>query len=145
MTTVYVVSASSDLPSTNSSAENSASTTGGIQLWSIGSGGSSCNVLSTYKNNVSASNLPGNNCFTFIGEDLFAAPQLTSSTLHIWSWRKVQPVTKCTLPEKLASICASHDGLYCFGGGISGNIYCWQVRYNSLHLLTFQRYLQAFF
>jgi pre-rRNA-processing protein IPI3 len=33
----------------------------------------------------------------------------------------------CSVAEKITSLCSTPDGLYCFGGSESGNVYVWQV------------------
>ncbi len=85
-------------------------------VWSLNSG----STIHTFKGNASSA-------VTFIGEHIIASPQHDSTTLHLYSWNKAQPHIKSTLAEKLASICSTHDGLYCIGGGISGTMYCWEV------------------
>lgn len=37
------------------------------------------------------------------------------------------PIIRSSIPEKVAAVCVSHDGLYCVAGGISGSCYIWEV------------------
>jgi pre-rRNA-processing protein IPI3 len=62
-----------------------------------------------------------------IGRELFAVPQPSKASLHVFGWRRDQPHVRCALPEKLTAIAASADGAFMLGGGAGGRVYLWEV------------------
>lgn len=62
-----------------------------------------------------------------VGKDLFVVPQPGKASLHVFGWRRDQPHSRCSLPEKLTTIAASADGAFMIGGGATGRLYLWEV------------------
>jgi len=81
-----------------------------------------CTILITYRQNRSSVN-----CFDCLGSDYFIVSQHETSNLHLWNWRKEQPLVKSATPEKISCLCATKDGTYISAGSESGNIYTWEV------------------
>ncbi|KAJ7966607.1 protein ROOT INITIATION DEFECTIVE 3-like [Quillaja saponaria] len=67
-----------------------------------------------------------------IGERFLASTQLressaSSGSILYWSWSKPQVDVKSFPAEPIKPIAANHQGTYIVGGGLSGNIYLWEV------------------
>ncbi|KAI8920751.1 quinon protein alcohol dehydrogenase-like superfamily [Powellomyces hirtus] len=103
-----------------------------VHIWDLRSGA----VLGSLKGNKS-----NQRCTTLLpvggaGGSLYSSSFLTAQNdralVHVWNWAKGQLQVKFGLPEKLSSLCASHSGMYCVGGGQSGRVYVWQMNTGKL-------------
>ncbi|KAL9294382.1 Protein ROOT INITIATION DEFECTIVE 3 [Arabidopsis thaliana] len=68
---------------------------------------------------------------TAVGEKFLASSQLsarnTSGSIFYWSWTKPQAEVKSYPVEPIKALAANNEGTYLVGGGISGDIYLWEV------------------
>ena len=62
-----------------------------------------------------------------IGRDFLAIAQNAKASLHVFQWRRDQPHARMALPERLAAIAATADGVHIAGGADSGRIYLWEA------------------
>ncbi|KYQ93415.1 WD40 repeat-containing protein [Tieghemostelium lacteum] len=85
------------------------------------------NSLATFQ--ASQSDVGG---FSMIGQDYFITSQHNKALVHVYSWKKDQPLYKTPLQEKGGVIASSNDGSYCAMGCGSGSVYLWEVATGSL-------------
>jgi len=102
-----------------------------VLLWDLSSG----SLLSSLKGNSSETN-----CSCFISEDYFVAFQRNEPALFFWTWDRIHPVLKSSMPEKLSCLCATRDGAFVAAGGNSGNIFLWESSSGFLLLKWFAHY-----
>ncbi|EGC31934.1 hypothetical protein DICPUDRAFT_6126, partial [Dictyostelium purpureum] len=90
------------------------------------------------------------NGFCVVGNEYFATSQSQKPMIHLYSWKKDQPIYKTPLQEKSGPICSSSDGSYVAMGTPSGVVYLWEVatgtllrmweaHYNKISCLTFTK------
>lgn len=64
---------------------------------------------------------------TVAGQALIAASHISSAaatgSIHLYNWWSSTPIHQLPLPEPVAPITSTSDGLYLFSGGLSGCIY----------------------
>ncbi|CAN8278377.1 unnamed protein product [Cochlearia groenlandica] len=101
----------------------SSSIDGGIGSWDLKTG----NEQLRFKQCASPSH-----GLVAVGEKFLAASQLrntsaSSGSIFFWSWTKPQVEVKSFPVESINSIVANSEGTYLVGGGISGDIYLWEV------------------
>ncbi|CAK7347530.1 unnamed protein product [Dovyalis caffra] len=69
---------------------------------------------------------------TSVGNSFLASSQLqdskaSSGSILYWSWSRPQVEVKCFPEEPIKPLAANSEGTYLVGGGLSGNIYFWEV------------------
>ncbi|KAF2072339.1 hypothetical protein CYY_006352 [Polysphondylium violaceum] len=101
--------------------------------------------LASFNNSQSESN-----GLALIGSEYFATAQSNKAMVHLYSWKKDQPLFKTPIQERAGPICASNDGHYCAMGTGSGSVYLWEVatgtllkvweaHYNKITCITFTK------
>ncbi|CAN1273923.1 Protein ROOT INITIATION DEFECTIVE 3 [Linum perenne] len=68
-----------------------------------------------------------------VGGQFFASSQLrdpksSSGSILYWSWSKPHVEVRSFVEEPIKPLVANSEGTYLVGGGLSGNIYLWEVR-----------------
>ncbi|KAJ7958170.1 protein ROOT INITIATION DEFECTIVE 3-like [Quillaja saponaria] len=101
----------------------SSSTDAGIGCWELTTGAEQLRYKSC------ASPPHGLVC---VGGRFLASSQLressaSSGSILYWSWSKPQVDVKSFPAEPIKPLAANHQGTYVVGGGLSGNIYLWEV------------------
>lgn len=74
---------------------------------------------------------------TSIGDRFLASSQLrdtatSAGSVFFWSWSKPQVEVKSFPAEPITPLAANHSGTYLVGGGLSGDIYLWEVETGKL-------------
>lgn len=82
--------------------------------------------LITFKQSSSSKN-----AVTCVGNTL-AVAQNDKATINIYKWHKEAIDQKIIVPEKLETLCSSHDGTWILGGSATGKIYLWEVASGNL-------------
>jgi WD40 repeat protein len=67
-------------------------------------------------------------CFVKSKQAIISA-QIDKPCINIYNLKKEVPLYTCSLSEKINCLTLSQDELFCFGGGISGTIYIWEVKF----------------
>ncbi|KAK8542794.1 hypothetical protein V6N13_136659 [Hibiscus sabdariffa] len=66
-----------------------------------------------------------------VGNSFIAAshisPEATSASIHLYNWRSPSALHNLLVPEPVAALSATPDGLYLFAGGLSGCVYAISV------------------
>ncbi|XP_015572519.2 protein ROOT INITIATION DEFECTIVE 3 isoform X1 [Ricinus communis] len=106
----------------------SSSIDGGIGCWDLQTGAEHLRYKSC------ASPPHGLTC---VGSRFLAASQLrdshaSSGSIVYWSWSKPQVEVKCFPEEPIKPLVANKEGTYIIGGGISGHIYIWEVKFSTV-------------
>ncbi|PON37896.1 Guanine nucleotide-binding protein, beta subunit [Trema orientale] len=101
----------------------SSSTDAGIGCWDLQTGAE----LLRYKS--CASTPHGLVC---VGQRFLASSQgpsgiPSSGSVFYWSWSKPQVEVKSFLAEQIMTLAANREGTYIVGGGLSGDMYLWEV------------------
>ncbi|KAJ8763273.1 hypothetical protein K2173_026174 [Erythroxylum novogranatense] len=63
----------------------------------------------------------------FLASSQLRDPHATSGSILYWSWSKPQVEVKSFPEEPIKPLVANSEGTYIVGGGVSGNIYFWEV------------------
>eukprot|EP01132_Coremiostelium_polycephalum_P002099 gene2099-2587_t len=72
------------------------------------------------------------NGLCMIGDEYFATSQYNKAMLHVYSWKKDQPLYKTPIQERGGPICCTNDGNYCAMGTSSGSVYIWEIATGTL-------------
>ncbi|CAN0853164.1 Protein ROOT INITIATION DEFECTIVE 3 [Linum grandiflorum] len=63
----------------------------------------------------------------FIASAQLQNPKASSGSILYWSWSKPHAEVRSFLEEPIKPLAANSEGTYLVGGGLSGNIYLWEV------------------
>ncbi|KAI5563862.1 hypothetical protein POPTR_014G027200v4 [Populus trichocarpa] len=63
----------------------------------------------------------------FLASSQLQDPKASSGAILYWSWSRPQVEVKCFPEEPIKPLVANSEGTYLVGGGLSGNIYFWEV------------------
>uniref|UniRef100_A0A2P2KS70 Uncharacterized protein MANES_18G038500 n=1 Tax=Rhizophora mucronata TaxID=61149 RepID=A0A2P2KS70_RHIMU len=102
---------------------SSSSIDGGIGCWDLQTGAEHLR----YKSCASTSH--GLTCVgnRFLASSQLRDPHASSGSVLYWSWSKPQVEVKSFPEEPIKPLLANSEGTYIVGGGVSGNIYLWEV------------------
>ncbi|XP_061368556.1 protein ROOT INITIATION DEFECTIVE 3-like isoform X2 [Gastrolobium bilobum] len=78
----------------------------------------------------------------FLASSQIRNPSESSGSVFFWSWSKPQVEVKSFPAEPIKPLAANHPGTYLAGGGLSGNIYLWEVETGKL-LTKWKGHLRA--
>ncbi|XP_065847925.1 protein ROOT INITIATION DEFECTIVE 3 [Euphorbia lathyris] len=106
----------------------SSSIDGGIGCWDLQTGAEHLR----YKSCASPSH--GLTCVghRFLASSQMREAQASSGSIVYWSWSKPQVEVKSFPEEPIKPLVANSEGTYIVGGGLSGNLYFWEVAYGRL-------------
>uniref|UniRef100_A0A2C9U0D4 Uncharacterized protein n=1 Tax=Manihot esculenta TaxID=3983 RepID=A0A2C9U0D4_MANES len=101
----------------------SSSIDGGIGCWDLQTGAEHLRYKSC------ASTPHGLTCVgnRFLASSQLRDPHASSGSILYWSWSKAQVEVKSFPEEPINPLVANSEGAYIVGGGLSGNIYLWEV------------------
>nr|TKS14510.1 protein ROOT INITIATION DEFECTIVE 3 isoform X1 [Populus alba] len=71
----------------------------------------------------------------FLASSQLQDPKASSGAILYWSWSRPQVEVKCFPEEPIKPLVANSEGTYLVGGGLSGNIYFWEVGFLALSLV----------
>lgn len=102
---------------------SSSDASGGIGCWDLNTGSEQIR----YKSFSSPSH-----GLVSVGDRFLASSQLrdastSSASVFFWSWSKPQVEVKSFPSEPITPLASNHSGTYLVGGGLSGEIYLWEV------------------
>ncbi|XP_059453662.1 protein ROOT INITIATION DEFECTIVE 3 [Corylus avellana] len=63
----------------------------------------------------------------FLASSQLRVPSSSSGSILYWSWSKPQAEVKSFPAEPIKALAANREGTYIVGGGVSGEIYLWEV------------------
>ncbi|XP_058756704.1 protein ROOT INITIATION DEFECTIVE 3-like [Vicia villosa] len=107
---------------------SSSDASGGIGCWDLHTG--------TEQIRYKSLSSPGHGLVS-VGDRFLASSQLrdastSSGSVFFWSWSKPQVEVKSFPSEPITPLAANHSGTYLVGGGLSGEIYLWEVETGKL-------------
>ncbi|KAI4339839.1 hypothetical protein MLD38_024736 [Melastoma candidum] len=97
---------------------------GGISAWELSTGSEQ---LPRHKDCSSPPHGLASVGGRFLASSQSRDPSATSGSVFYWSWEKPQVEVKCFPAEPIGPLIANPEGTFIVGGGVSGEIYLWEV------------------